>query len=87
MPLYTDPQSLEAYRGLQAWLGLFKAAIVAEIVSAEDNGLTCDELEVILDARHQTVSGAITALKGMDLIKPKVRPTRSGRKATILVAA
>jgi hypothetical protein len=51
---------------------------------------------VILEARHQTVSGAITALKGMDLIKPKVDPadgsictrrTRSGRRATVLVAA
>ena len=43
-------------------------------VAAGDRGLTCDEFEVILKARHQTVSGAITALKGMDLIRPKVDP-------------
>ncbi len=46
-------------------------------------GVTCDEVEVALNLRHQTASARFTALfKRGDIVDSgERRPTRSGRKA------
>jgi Fic family protein len=48
-------------------------------------GLTCDEIEQILDMKHQTVSARILELRRKGLIEDsgERRKTRSGRKAVV----
>jgi hypothetical protein len=55
------------------------------IESGGPDGRTCDECEVILGGRHQTVSARIWELVQLNLIfdTGKRRPTRSRRKARI----
>lgn len=50
--------------------------------------LTCDEIEVIFNMRHQTASARIYELVKMGLLidTGKRRLTRSGRKARVLTA-
>lgn len=52
-------------------------------------GITCDEIEVELGMRHQTASARVNDLmRGNHIIdSSKRRPTRSGRKAVVWVAA
>ena len=51
----------------------------------ERGGLTCDEVEVILELRHQTASARFAELRRDGLIsKVGERPTRSGRKADVM---
>lgn len=52
----------------------------------QSNGLTCDEIELMLNLSHQTASARISELKAIGKItKNGIRATRSGRKAAILV--
>ena len=50
-----------------------------------DEGLTCDEIEVMLNARHQSVSSRIRAAVKKELVRNsgKKRKTRSGRNAIV----
>jgi len=50
-----------------------------------DEGLTCDEIEVMLEARHQSVSSRIRHGVKNDLVinSGKKRKTRSGRNAIV----
>jgi len=63
--------------------------ILAKITYSASAGLTCDQVEELLDMRHQTASARIKELKdeGLLLDSGRRRPTRSGRKAAVLVAA
>jgi hypothetical protein len=73
--------------------------IIRQLLSRLD-GLTCDELEVLLAMRHQTCSARCSDLKRARVIIPKPldplwaqaqkskyerRPTRTGRWAAVLV--
>lgn len=51
-------------------------------------GQTCDELEVRLDAKHQTIAARLWELEGQGLaVKSEIRrPTRSGVAARVYVA-
>ena len=65
------------------------ATLRAEVFRAISNslGLTCDELEVCLDMRHQTCSARVCELhqRGMIVDTGRRRPTRSGRPAAVYV--
>lgn len=63
---------------------------ILELVrGAGANGHTCDEVEVKLDLTHQTASARVHDLMraGEIVLAGFKRPTRSGRNATVWVAA
>lgn len=74
--------SIEAYesvnRGNDSWYSQVLRAL-------EDNPSTCDELEVALQGRHQTISSRIRKGVKDGYIKStgEKRPTRTGRKAIV----
>ncbi len=74
--------SREAYemcnRGNDSWYGQVLSAL-------EDNPSTCDELEIALHGRHQTISSRIRKGVKEGYIKStgEKRPTRTGRNAII----
>ena len=74
--------SIEAYesvnRGNDSWYSQVLSAL-------EDNPSTCDELEVALQGRHQTISSRIRKGVQDGYIKStgEKRPTRTGRKAIV----
>ncbi len=51
------------------------------------DGATCDEVEVSLGGRHQTISSAVNRIMKSGLVKDSGirRKTRSGRKAIVWV--
>ena len=51
----------------------------------ELGGCTCDELEIALDGKHQSVSATLTAARKNGLIVDtgQTRPTSSGRSAIV----
>lgn len=63
--------------------------VLAEIQSRGAGGLTCDEVEQILDLKHQTASARVNELMTEHLIvdSQQRRATRSGCKAVVWVAA
>jgi hypothetical protein len=62
-------------------------ARVADAIRRSDDGLTCDEVEVLLALRHQTASARIRELVLKHAVKDsgERRKTRSGRQAVIWV--
>ena len=60
-------------------------SMVARVVDAiRESPATCDELEVLLAAPHQTISPAVNAAMRRGLIVADgARPTRSGRSARV----
>lgn len=54
-------------------------------LSLSTDGYTCDELEQVLDGKHQSVSASLTHAKKQGLIADtgKRRKTRSGRSAIV----
>ena len=77
--------SLDAYnsvnRGDDTLYGAVLDALEMASFCDSDEGLTCDEIEVMLEARHQSVSSRIRAAVKNDLVinSGKKRKTRSGR--------
>ena len=65
-----------------------RAACFLHVIAAGDVGVTCDEVEVIMDGRHQTISPRIRELVGEGRIidTGRRRPTRSGRNAAVYIA-
>jgi len=61
--------------------------VFAEIMS-KPNGMTCDEVEMLMDGRHQTISARVNELRDKGWIKDsgRTRRTRSGRKAIVWIA-
>jgi predicted transcriptional regulator len=55
------------------------------LIASHPDGLTCDEVEVLLKMRHQTASARIRELIQQKRLRFKgtYRATRSGRKAWI----
>jgi hypothetical protein len=69
-------------------LGSLRREVLDTIRTAGWNGLTSEEVEDILEKRHQTVSARILELrKGRWLIPHGRRTNRSGRQANVWVAA
>jgi hypothetical protein len=82
-PLEMDMQktSLDAYKSVNHQSMMNK--VMYEI---EANGAsTCDELEIIMDGRHQSISATLTNARKQGLIVDtgERRPTRSGRQAIV----
>jgi len=65
-----------------------RGMVLDVILRARSTGLTCDEAEVILGMRHQTISARFRELAKIGSIQDsgRRRPTRSGRRATVWVA-
>lgn len=64
--------------------------MIAEYVSSQGvYGSTCDQAEVALTMIHQTASARITEMKKSGQLIPsgEVRPTRTGCKAVVFIAA
>ena len=77
-----DP-SRAAYESVKAHIPTIQGQILSLLLMGPK---TCDEMEVILDMPHQTVSACITGLKKAGAVRDsgKRRPTRTGRKAAVL---
>lgn len=65
-----------------------RAACYVHVLASGDVGVTCDEVEVIMNGRHQTISPRIRELvsEGRIIDSGRRRKTRSGRNATIYIA-
>ena len=65
-----------------------RGKVLVKIVTAGEFGKTCDEIESIMDLRHQTASARIRELVLQGLIKDsgRRRTTRSGRGAAVYVS-
>ena len=74
-----------------------RSQVLAAIVAAGAAGMTCDEIEVALELRHQTASARVRELAKAGAIRPVLDPrhreprcltraTRSGRRAQIWIA-
>lgn len=81
--------SLDAYNSVNRGDDTLYGAVLEALEMASfcdlDEGLTCDELEVMLGGRHQSVSSRIRYGVKNDLIinSGKKRKTRSGRNAIV----
>ena len=75
--------SLEALNSLGESKGAMKSKIFKLI--QEKGGMTCDEVEVALNMKHQTVSARIRDLRSEAAIRDysERRRTRSGRNAVV----
>lgn len=79
--------SREAASSMNINAATIRAAILAEIMRRGDRGLTCDEAEVLFGRSHQTTSARFWELKRDNKVRKNgTRPTRSGRRADIMVA-
>lgn len=63
--------------------------VLAEIQSRGADGLTCDEIELRMDLKHQTASARVNELmeEGLIVDSQQRRATRSGCKAVVWVVA
>lgn len=76
--------SVEAARRIEPHLARLEQ-LVATSIAASNNGLTCDEVEVVTQLSHQTASARINGLYRRDVIVASgdKRLTRSGRRALV----
>jgi predicted transcriptional regulator len=60
---------------------------VLKTLAAHRGGLTCDEIEQLMNGRHQTISARVNELRDKGWIKDSgvKRRTRSGRRAIVWV--
>lgn len=79
--------STNALRSIDSIAQQVRARVLREI--AAQGGLTCDEVEVALDMRHQTISPRVNELMKQGLIADSGlrRKTRSGHEAAVWVVA
>jgi hypothetical protein len=65
-----------------------RAVVFNHILGSGAVGLTCDQVEEIMDGRHQTISARIRELRneGRIVDSTRRRPTRSGRQAIVYLA-
>tara|TARA_S200000501_G_scaffold86182_1_gene79044 strand:+ start:404 stop:670 length:267 start_codon:yes stop_codon:yes gene_type:complete len=72
---------------LQAYLSVDHRSMREKVLKklAERGASTCDELEIALEGKHQSVSATLTAARKSGLIVDtgQTRPTRSGRSAIV----
>lgn len=75
--------SKKAADSMKSHTGRLRMEIVAELVK-HDSGLTCDQLEVLLEMSHQTCSARVSELyRDGRIFRDGKRPTRSGRSAFV----
>jgi len=69
--------------------GRLRAMVFGVVLASGETGVTCDEVEVIADLRHQTASARLKELKDKGLVEDsgRRRKTRSGRGAAVHVVA
>ena len=80
------PNSLAALRSIEAFRQeLYRR--IRTLVAAAPNGMTSDEVEVALGARHQNISARTTEMRQLGLLldSGRTRRTRAGRQAAVLV--
>jgi hypothetical protein len=60
---------------------------VFEEIVKEKDGLTCDEIELLMNGKHQTISARVNELRDKGWIKDsgRKRKTRSGRQAIVWI--
>lgn len=65
-----------------------RAVVFSCVLSCGEIGVTCDQVEVVMSGRHQTISARIRELvnEGRIIDTGERRPTRSGRGARIYIA-
>jgi hypothetical protein len=80
--------SREAAERIDPHSGELADRVLAALRAAGRNGATCDELEVSLALKHQTVSARIRhlVLSGFVLDSNHRRQTRSGRAAVVWIS-
>ena len=74
----------EAWESIQEDIPRLERRVLSTIAKVQD-GMTCDEVEVITTMTHQTTSATINSLGKKGLLKDsgKRRPTRRGRAAIV----
>lgn len=79
--------SLAAAESVERQVPTMQRAVLDCIARGNDNGRTCDEVEVWLAMSHQTASARIRELAkaGAIVDSGERRKTRSGRKAAVYV--
>jgi|TARA_R100001460_G_scaffold87327_1_gene128728 hypothetical protein len=88
--------SIDAAESISESLSAMRLQVFKEVKNSKD-GLTCDEVEQILDMKHQTASARLNDLMKSEppvlcfeidgkTNKPRRRTTRSGRTARIYFA-
>lgn len=80
-----NQESVDANYSIEDKKAKLRSMVLAYVKA--QGGATSDEVEQGLGLSHQTVSARMTELKVMGLLQPSgvKRPTRSGRKAMVLV--
>ena len=88
-PRVDERTSGEAADSMLPVINTLQAEVFRLISIAGSDGMTCDEVENLMDGRHQTISARIRELSQMNMIRDsgKVRKTRSGRNARVYVRA
>lgn len=90
----TTQVSKAAFKSVKDTSHLQEARVLEAIRACGRDGATCDEVERILDGRHQTISARVHDLMVKGNIfplstfegTPVKRKTRAGRKAIVWVA-
>lgn len=76
--------STQAFVSIAQVRGDLKRRVFRALMDVPNRGATCDELERILELKHQTLSARVRELWQEGFLKKDgIRPTRSGRMATI----
>lgn len=80
--------SRAAAESVEESLENLRTLVLKRIRRSGKRGMTCDEVEVQLDLRHQTASARVRELfvKGQIIDSGERRTTRSGRAAVVWVA-
>ena len=86
-PRVDDDTSGEAGDSILPSINTLQGKALALVRSSGCLGMTCDELEVEMGGRHQTISARVRELSLAGLIADEGgrRKTRSGRKARVYV--
>lgn len=88
-PYSREGTSRAAAEAIVPHLNMLQAKVLDYVRSRGDDGAICEEVENALALRHTTSSPRLLELerKGLVIVTERTRPTSSGRKAQIYVAA
>jgi hypothetical protein len=83
-----NPESAAAHVSIAGDKARILRNVIDYVTAQGRSGSTCDEIEVALTLSHQTASARCTEAlaRGLLVRSEFKRPTRSGRKAAVLVA-
>jgi hypothetical protein len=87
--LFASTSDTSAAAALSVSAADLREEVLFAIRASGAHGMTCDEIETLLEMRHQTASARVHELQRGKWIKDsgQRRATRSGRKATVWTAA